>query len=403
MTTMIVWEDHRARILAAAHPLPTVTVALEHARGQVLAADVVSRWPVPLFDNSAMDGYAVRHAEVEVGARLPVVADLPAGSAEDPDFGPGEAVRIMTGAPMPTTADAIVPIEDTVPGPDQNGIPAWIEVTAHPEPAAHIRHRGEDTAQGAVALAAGTVLGPWQLASAASAGQAEVRVHRRPRVAVISTGSELVDPAQTPARGQIPESNSVVLRADLEAAGMEVVSVDRVRDDEGERLARIVDSADADAVILSGGASVGAYDVVKETLSPRGVDFARVGIQPGKPQGFGVRADGALIFALPGNPVAVATCFEVFVRPALRKLAGHTELFHRQETRRATTSWSCPPGRAQVLPAVLDGPDGVAPATAGGSGSHLVTSLAQAEVLALIPAATQRVTKGDEVLVMMNS
>jgi molybdopterin molybdotransferase len=406
---MIAWEDHRARILAAADPLDTVTLPLGLAQGCVLAEDVTTRWPVPLFDNSAMDGYAVRRAEATEGARLTVVADVAAGNAEDPDLGPGEAVRIMTGAPMPTAADAVVPIEQVVAGPaDRAGVPAWIEVTTAPAAGAHIRRRGEDVPASSMTLSRGTTLGPWQLGAAASAGHGELRVHRRPRVAVISTGSELVDPADTPRRGQIPESNSVVLAAALRASGMEVASVDRVRDDEGERLAALVDAADADAVILSGGASVGAYDVVKETLSTRGVRFDKVGIQPGKPQGFGTRDDGTLIFALPGNPVAVATCFEVFVRPALRKLAGHTDLFRPQVTRTATTSWRTPPGRAQVLPAVLvPGPagtdDGVAPATAGGSGSHLVASLARAEALAFVPAHISHVNEGDDVTVMVLS
>lgn len=401
---MIPWEEHRARILDAAKPLPVVTVPLEQAEGCVLAEDLVSRWPVPLFDNSAMDGYAVHRTEAKVGARLDVVADVPAGSGEDPALGPRQAVRIMTGAPMPSQADAVVPIEQVTAGPaDEHGVPAWIEVTTEPKPGAHIRRRGEDIAEGAVTLAAGTALGPWQLGAVASAGYGRVPVHRRPRVAVISTGSELVDPAETPARGQIPESNSVVLATALRAAGMEVASVNRVRDDEGQRLAALVDATEADAVILSGGASVGAYDVVKETLAPRGLRFDKVGIQPGKPQGFGVRDDGAPIFALPGNPVAVATCFEVFVRPALLKLAGHTDLFRPEITRTASASWKTPPGRAQVLPAVFVGDHGVAAATSGGSGSHLVASLSQAQALALIPAHVERVNEGDDVTVMVLS
>jgi len=401
---MIPWEDHRDRLLAAAHPLPPLAVTLAAARGLVLAEDVVTRWPVPLFDNSAMDGYAVRREDAGVGARLTVVADVPAGSAEDPRLGPGEAARIMTGAATPTDADVVVPLEDTVAGPaGPGGVPAWIELTRAPAPGAHVRRRGEDLAAGAVSLHAGTALGPWQLAAAASAGYDVLCVHRRPRVAVISTGSELIDPSGTPGRGQIPESNSVLLAAALDEAGMELVSVDRVRDDEPERLAALVDAAEADAVILTGGASVGAYDVVKETLAPRGVRFDKVGIQPGKPQGFGVRTDGAPIFALPGNPVAVAACFEVFVRPALLRLAGRAEVFRREEHRRATVPWRCPPGRAQVLPVMLDGLDGVAPATAGGSASHLVASLAVAEALAIVPAATERIEEGDEVLVMVLS
>ncbi|MCP3424583.1 molybdopterin molybdotransferase MoeA [Rothia sp. AR01] len=399
---MIPWEEHRERLLTAARPLPAATVPLSLAGGCVLASDVVTRWPVPLFDNSAMDGYAVRRAEAPEGARLAVVADVAAGSAEDPELGAGEAARIMTGAPVPTAADAVVPLEATVAGPaDARGVPGWIEVTAAPAPGAHVRRRGEDLAAGSVSLSAGVVLGPWQLAAAAAAGHAEVTVHRRPRVAVISTGTELIDPAGTPRRGQIPESNSVLLAAALRASGLDLASVDRVRDDEGERLARLVDAAEADAVILTGGASVGAYDVVKEALAPRGVAFDRIGIQPGKPQGFGTRADGAPIFALPGNPVAVATSFEVFVRPALLRLAGRADPFRREELRRATAPWRCPAGRAQVLPVVLDGPDGVAPATAGGSGSHLVASLAAAEALAIVPASVERVMEGDEILVMM--
>lgn len=400
---MIPWTQHRERILAAAAPLDAVRRRLDDAEGAVLAEDVLARWPVPLFDNSAMDGYAVRGSEAVEGARLEVVADVPAGSQADPAFGPRQAVRIMTGAPMPSAADAVVPIEQVEAGPaGADGVPAWIKVLAAPRPAAHIRRAGEDTAAGEVSVAAGTVLGPWQLASIASAGYEDVAVHRRPRVAVVSTGSELVAPGATPLRGQIPESNSVLLRHAVRASGAELADVHWLRDDEGSRLSELLDSLHVDAVILTGGASVGAYDVVKETLAPQGIAFDKVAVQPGKPQGFGVRQDGTLVFCLPGNPVAVAVSFELFVRPALRVMLGDPAPLRPVVRRRVERGWRCPPGRAQVMPVVL-GPDSLAPAAAGGSGSHLVVSLAAATALAIVPAESERVEPGEMIDVMVLS
>jgi len=396
-------EEHRGRVLAAVRVLPVERVPLARARGLVLAGDVTSRWPVPLFDSSAMDGYAVRRADAVVGARLRVVADVPAGSALDPRIGPGEAVRIMTGAPVPSDADAVVPLEQTDLGTAIGAEPPeHVTVTVEPRPGAHVRRAGEDTAAGAVVVAAGTALGPWQLSAVASAGHDEVEVHRAPRVAVVSTGSELVPPSAVPGRGQIPESNSVLLAAALEASGAVVTSVATVPDDD-EALRRALAGAasSADVVVLSGGASVGAFDVVKNVLgSEPTVRFDNVAMQPGKPQGFGTLADGTLVFCLPGNPVSVAVSFEMFVRPALRAMAGSAQVDRPRVTRAAAASWRCPAGRTQVLPVVLDDRT-VRPATSGGSGSHLVGSLAVAEALAVVPAATPRVDEGDHVTVMV--
>ncbi|WP_166996577.1 molybdopterin molybdotransferase MoeA [Paramicrobacterium fandaimingii] len=397
-------DAHRQRILADARVLPTHSVVLRDALGLVLADDVQNRWPVPLFDNSAMDGYAVRRADAVAGARLRVVADVAAGSSEDPSFGAGEAVRIMTGAPLPTTADAIVPLENTDIGTAISETPPeFITITEQPKPSAHIRLEGSDAEAGSIAVSAGVELGAWQLSSIAAAGHATISVHRRPRVAVISTGSELIDPAATPVRGQIPESNSILLSAALRASNVEVTLATTVPDD-NDALQAAVDEALAvsDAIVLTGGASVGAFDVVKAVLDgAASIRFDRVAMQPGKPQGFG-RIDGTLVFCLPGNPVSVAASFEMFVRPALRAMAGHADIDRPRVTRTAAVGWRTPAGRTQILPAIFNDQI-VQPASRGGSGSHLVSSLADAEGLAIVPADVDHVDEGDAVTVMVLS
>lgn len=400
---MITVDEHRSRILDAVPPLPAVAHLHTDATGLVLAEDVVNRWPVPLFHNSGMDGYAVHRADATVGATLRVVGDVPAGSPDDPPMGPGEAVRIMTGAAVPTAADAVVPLEHTDLGTEVRAeAPESIVITTEPKDGANIRRAGEDMAAGSVVVAAGSVLGPWQLSAIASAGHETIRVHRKPRVAVISTGSELIDPSGTPERGQIPESNSVLLAAAVQQAGAEVCAVTRVPDDE-HALRSVLAGLDADAVILTGGASVGAFDVVKAVLDGTGsIAFTTVAMQPGKPQGFGLGDDGIPYFCLPGNPVSVAVSFEMFVRPALRRMAGHTAIDRPRVTRRAAVGWRRRAGRMQILPVVFDDQT-VRPASRGGSGSHMVASLADATALALIPAEVDHVSEGDLVTVMVLS
>ncbi|EGD55134.1 gephyrin-like molybdotransferase Glp [Gordonia neofelifaecis] len=397
---MITIDEHRARILASVSRSTATERSVHRSAGFVLADDVVSRWPVPLFDNSAMDGYAVRRADAVEGAILRVVADVPAGCADDPSFGPGEAVRIMTGAPVPADADAIVPLEHTDLGTEVRATPPEsITVTVAPKPHAHIRRAGEDAAAGSVAVRAGTVLGPWQLSAIASAGHDRIPVVARPRVAVISTGSELVEPSDTPQRGQIPESNSVLLAAAIVDAGAEVGWTATVRDDEEALVATLAD-ADVDAIVLTGGASVGSFDVVKAVLNGTGsIEFTTVAMQPGKPQGFGLTEAGVPVFCLPGNPVSVAVSFEMFVRPALRTMAGHPTIDRPRSVRRAATGWRSRADRVQVLPVTVD-EHTVRPAAPGGSGSHLVTSLAEATALAVVPAEVIEVFEGDPVTVM---
>ena len=403
-------EEQLAVVLSRVRALETTTVPVWGALGRTLREPLRARVDIPVFDNSAMDGFAVRFADVADAAsdrpvQLTVVADLPAGTSLDPAIGPGQAARIMTGAPVPAAADAIVPFEDTAGGlADSLG-----EITVLRAPrvrGAHVRRRGEDAVVGTELLAAGSPLGPLQLAAAAAAGIADVVVSRVPRIAVVSTGSELVPAGQPLERGQIPESNSQLLAGLVTEAHAEVVLRVTVPDDGDGPARAVVEAAalGADAVIFTGGVSAGAYEPVKQSLAGT-MEFTKVRMQPGKPQGFGATDDGMLLFGLPGNPVSAAVSFEVFVRPALLALQGLTDL-HRPLLRiPAAVAWRTPPGRRQYLPAAIDRTDParwvVRPATSGGSGSHLAGGLARAEAYAIVPADVDAVAAGDLVDVML--
>lgn len=396
-------EEQRAIALAAVRRHPPVMVDLADASGHALAVDAFAAGAVPPFDNSAMDGFAVHFADVatadaEHPVALRVVADVPAGSAADPRIAPGEAARIMTGAPVPTDADAIVPFESTAGGLADSLDTAVVELAPRAL-GAHIRRAGEDVALGGLVLRAGTLLGPRQLSALASAGIARVEVAPRPRVAVVSTGSELVPPGEPLARGQISESNGILIAGLVAEAGGDVV-LRRVVDDEGSALTQTVAEAQrdgADAIVFTGGVSAGAYEVVRQTLGET-MEFTRVAMQPGKPQGFGVTPDGMLLFALPGNPVGAAMSFEVFVRPALLHLQGR-DVERPRRRMPAAVAWTSPAGRTQLLPAVIDRADPagprVAPATEGGSASHLVVGLGLAEAYVIVPPERTAVAAGD--------
>ncbi|MEE2815322.1 MAG: gephyrin-like molybdotransferase Glp [Actinomycetota bacterium] len=402
-------EEQLEIVLAEVRRRPPLTVPLDQAHGLTLASDARAASAVPVFDNSAMDGFAVRWADVAGAApehpvTLRVVADIPAGSALDPAIAPGEAARIMTGAPTPTVADAIVPFEDTAGGL-ADSLDTVVVQRAPSAQHAHIRRAGADIAADAVVLAAGTLLGARQLAALASAGIARVDVAPRPRIAIVSTGSELVAPGTPLQRGQIPESNGILLAGLAADAGAEIV-LRRVVDDEGDGPAEAVADArerGADAIVFSGGVSAGAYEVVKQSLEDA-MEFTKVAMQPGKPQGFGATGDGMLLFGLPGNPVSAAVSFEVFVRPALLRMQGRDAIHRARRHVPAGVEWRTPPGRRQYLPAVIDRTDParpvVLPATAGGSGSHLSVGLGAADAYAIVPAETERVSAGDLIEVM---
>ncbi|MBX3098581.1 MAG: molybdopterin molybdotransferase MoeA [Salinibacterium sp.] len=402
--------EHRDHILATIRPLAPATVPLHEALGHTLAADLHADVNVPGFDNSAMDGYAVRLADVTSAApdtpvTLRVVADLPAGASDDPALSTGEVTRIMTGAPVPTDADCIVPIEDTDEGT------VTVTIVRAPTPAAHIRRTGTDVQAGDLVLPAGRVLGPRDLAAAAATGASGLLVHPAPRIGVISTGSELRDPGEPLGRGQIFNSNSVLLAALVNSSGGIPVQLGSVPDDE-DALRTMLDRAapSIDAFVTSGGVSVGAYDVVKAVLAPMGVWFGPVRMQPGKPQGFGSwpgpgGAAGPPIFALPGNPVSVFVSFEAFVRPALLALQGQHDVLQESQSGVATAGWRSPIGRTQYMPVVArrqaDGTLAVRPASSGGSGSYLVASLAGANGLAIVPEAVTEVRIGDAIEVIL--
>lgn len=394
---MITAVKHLDRILGLTPTLGVESVPIAEARGRSLAERVEAIYPVPPWTNSAMDGYAVRFDDVagaEVGSpvTLRVIADLPAGSGENPKIGPGQAARIMTGAVLPTTADTVIPQELTDGGTDT------VEVRDSLTRGRHVRHVGEDRSAGDLVGEHGSELTPESIAAIASVGIGTVNVFRRPRVAIISTGDELVAPGEDLARGQIPDSNGLLLSFLCSDAGG-VTSVAQAGDGPGELASALEQLADHDVLVMTGGVSVGAFDPVKAHFEPGGsVRFDRVAMQPGKPQAFGRLGEaGPCVFGLPGNPVSAWVSFQMFVRPALRKMQGMSHLLPRAVPARAVEDWSTPKGRMQVIPVRIADDDGrqVLPAATGGSGSHLVASLAAADGYALVDAEIERVRAGD--------
>ena len=398
-------DDHLADCLGAVEALAALDVALLEASDCLLAEDVVSPISLPPFDNSAMDGYAVLAADVagaspDVPAVLPVVADVPAGSGESLRLTPGTAVRIMTGAPAPAGADAVVPVEST-----DRGV-AKVAIHAPTSPGTFLRRIGEDVRAGDVVLRSGTRLTPRHVALLAAIGRDRVMVRPRPRVVVISTGSELVPPGRTLGYGQIHDSNGVGLTAAAAELGMAADHVGIVEDDARAVLAALEDQlVRADLLITSGGVSAGAFDTVKEVLSRIGtVRFERVAMQPGMPQGFGtLGSERVPIFTLPGNPVSAMVSFEVFVRPVLRKMWGEVGLHRHTVDAVAAQDWPSPAGKRQFVRAVLARrPDGGAQVTpVGGQGSHLVADLAHANCLAVVAEDVTQVRAGDVLRCML--
>ncbi len=397
-------DDHLADILSGIEPILPLELQLLDAHGCILSEGVAADIDLPPFDNSAMDGYAVRSEDVAAAGegapvRLAVVGDIAAGSQSVYRVQPGLSTRIMTGAPVPAGADAVVPLEWT----DQ-GL-AEVAIYRAPSPGAYIRRRGEDVEKGATVLGEGVRLGPGQLGLLAAVGRDRVKVRPRPRVVILSTGSELVEPGQPTAPGQIHECNSYILTTAAREAGALAFRVGLVPDEPRRLMDAIEDQLiRADLVLTSGGVSVGAYDVVKEVLSRLGtVSFDQVAMQPGKPQGFGtIGPDETPIITLPGNPVSAYVSFEVFVRPVLRRMLGVEPLYRpivRAVCRQEITSAE---GKRQYVRAHLDVEEGryvVDPV--GGSGSHLIGDLAQANALIVVPEQVTHVPVDGGVEVMV--
>jgi molybdopterin molybdotransferase len=400
---VITVEEHRARCLAAvALPAP-VRVPLLDALGLLLAEDVVSPLVLPPFDNSAMDGFAVRAGDVagasdDEPAVLPVAAEVAAGSGEPGPLAPRTAVRIMTGAPVPPGSDAVVPVEWTAGW--QDGDPPGSRVVVHraPAPGQFVRAAGGDVDAGEVVLRAGARLSPRHVALLAAVGRDVVAVRPAPRVAVLSTGTELVPVGREPGYGQIHDSNGYGLTAAAREIGAVATYGGIVPDEPPAVRAALQDAAaSADLVLTSGGVSAGTRDTVKEVLTAVGtVRFDKVAMQPGMPQGFGV-IGATPVFTLPGNPVSSMVSFEVFVRPALLAMLGEPAWERPGVRAAAGIGWSSPPGRRQYVRATIVEGEGRAVVTpVGAQGSHLAADLAVATCLAVVPEDVTRVEPGDE-------
>jgi molybdopterin molybdotransferase len=397
-------EEHVERILEIVDPLPPYDQPLLEALGLPVSEQVASTVDLPGFDNSAMDGYAVCFDDVATATsdhpvHLPVVGEVAAGQTTLFAMSPGTAVRIMTGAPIPQGADTVVPVEQT-----DSGV-ATVRIHEAPTRAKHIRRRGEDVLAGDMLLEEGAVLGPRRIGLLASIGRATVSARPRPRVVIMSTGSELREPGSQLGHDSIYDANSYMLAAAARNAGAIAYRVGIVSDDPQEFTDALSDQlVRADLVVTSGGVSKGQYDIVKEVLSELGtVAFGEVAMQPGKPQGFGVVGEDATpIFTLPGNPVSSYVSFEVFVAPAIRRMLGRTP-YRRPHVRAiCDRAFSSAPGKRQFVRGQFDvDPKGAHVVPVGGHGSHLLGDLAEANALIVVPEDVERVEAGTMVQVMV--
>lgn len=403
MADLLPVPDLVERILASVSPLPDFPQPLMDALGLAVAEDVHAPMALPGFDNSSMDGYAVVRDDVltaspEQPVHLPVVGEIGAGRADLVALSPGTAVKIMTGAPVPRGCDAVVPYEWT-----DRGV-AQVRITQVPSAGQHIRTRGDDVEEGDLLMEHGTVLGPRHLGLLAAVGRATVRCRPRPRVVVISTGSELREPGAPLGHDSIYDGNSFLLAAAARTAGAIAYRVGIVPDDPRTFTDALSDQlVRADLVVTSGGVSQGDFDVVKEALGQLGtVWFGGVAMQPGKPQGFGTVGDDATpIFTLPGNPVSAYVSFETFVLPAIRRMMGKLPYSRPLGRARLTHGLSSPEGKQQMVRGAYDVDRGGAfVAPVGGHGSHLIGDLATSNALIVVPPDVTALSAGDMVQVL---
>ena len=396
-------EEALERILATVHVLEPERVDLLEAAGRVLAESVTADRDIPPLTNSAMDGYAVRGADVEQAGerspvRLQVVGEVAAGTVSGAEVVPGTAVRIMTGAPVPAGADTVVRFEDT----HQQG--EWVEVLKATLAGKNVRPAGEDVRAGQVVLAPGKVLRPQEIGMLAAVGHTEVAVVRRPRVAILATGDEVVPPDQPPGPGQIRDANSHTVAAQVQAYGGVplLLGVARDREELVQRGMREALARKADLIITSGGVSVGDFDLVKRVLAAEGeMRFWSLNMKPGRPLAFGV-VDSVPLLGMPGNPVAAMISTELFARPALRKMQGFTGWSRPVVVARLNQPIRRKDGRRHYLRVRLHETETGTEATlTGDQGSGILTSLVQADGLAVIPEEADHLHAGSEVQVIL--
>jgi molybdopterin molybdotransferase len=391
-------EEARRLVLERVSPLPGERVPLREALGRVLAVEVSAADPVPGFDNSAMDGFAVRAADTasassEAPVTLEVVDESRAGRPAERPVGPGEAILISTGAMVPEGADSVVRIEDT------RSRDGRVEIGVAVETGRNVRRAGEDVRSGEAVVRPGTVLGPAELGVIASVGRDAVECTRRPSICVLTTGDELHEPGEPLGPGGVRNSNAHSVPALVERAGAEVVRVETVPDKLAATRGAIKRALDSDVVVICGGVSVGEHDHVRAALAELGVEeaFWGVALRPGRPTAFGTHAGGALVFGLPGNPVSAMVTFLLLARPAIEALLGSNPRRQRV-TAILDEDYAKKPGRAHAVRCRLElAEDGWHARTTGEQGSHVLTSMLGAEALALIPTGSGSVSAGERV------
>jgi molybdopterin molybdotransferase len=390
----VTFAEARSLILENVAPLAVERVKLLAAVGRTLAGELRAPRDLPGWDNSAMDGYAVRAEDCCNPVTLAVVDYLPAGgSAEGMVVRPGTAVKIMTGAPVPHGCTAVVPFEAAA---EEGG---RVHIKGRVEPRSHIRFRGEDLRAGDLVIPAGTVLRPPEINMLAAFGQAEVAVRRRPRVAILSTGDELVELGEPIAPGKIVNSNSHSLAAAVMEAGGEPVLLGIARDNRESHQEKLSEGLAADVLITSAGVSAGDRDLVREVLSELGTRqiFWKAAIQPGAPIAFGIR-DGVPVFSLPGNPVATLITFEMFVRPALLQMQGHAGVIRPTVKARLLEPAKNKPGRVRFLRVQVRGSEtGLVASSSGDQNTGILRTMVRANGIVILPADRDRFAAGDEV------
>ncbi|RQW84393.1 MAG: molybdopterin molybdenumtransferase MoeA [Geobacter sp.] len=387
------FEEARKIILDSVVPLGVEKVEILSAVGRVLAEDVAAPWDMPLWDNTAMDGYAVHAADCSGGGTLELAGFLPAGGHMTDEVGRGNAVKIMTGAPIPPGADAVVPYEET----EEQGGRVFIKTAV--KPGDHIRFKGEDVKIGETVLPAGTLLRPSEISMLASFGKIFVPVHRKVRVAILSTGDELMEPGESLLPGKIINSNSLALAAAVIQAGGIPVMLGIARDNRESLLEKMVEGLRADVLITSAGVSAGDCDYVRDVLSELMVlqAFWKIDIKPGRPTAFGLR-DGKPIFSLPGNPVSSLLTFEEFVRPALLKMMGHSRVLKPMVKATLKAGIRKKPGRVNFIRVAVTQENGeFFVQSAGKQDTGFLKTLLLADGIAIIPVEKEDLKAGDKV------
>ena len=400
---MISVEEALERILAEITPLSTIRVPLPESLGHVLTEDVISQEDIPPFANSAMDGFALlsRDSKPSDGQtpRLRVTGGIAAGYVADHSVEPGTAMRIMTGAPVPPGADTVIQVELTrSDGPESE----WVEILQEVAPGNNIRPAGEDMHHGQTILSRGTEIGPWEIGILATLGWSTVPVTRRPRVAILGTGDEVIDVHEPLQPGKIRNSNSYLLEAAVRQAGAEPKRLGVARDTVESLREKFSEAIQCDLIITTGGVSVGEFDLVKNIMTEQGeIRFWRINMRPGKPVAFG-HIGAVPLLGLPGNPVSAAVTFEIFGRPVIRKMLGHTRLLHPQADIIVEDGVSERVMRRHYVRAHVEWRNGRLIAhTTGNQGSNIMTSLLNANALLIVPEGGTVIQPGDTAKAIM--